>query len=182
MNDPRWTTVDGLFEAALERNPDERSAFLREACAGHETLRQEVESLLAHASGAKGFLDRPAVALVGPTPTEERQSLVGRQFGSHRIVSLLGTGGMGEVYRAHDATLGRDVAIKMLPPLFTTDPERRARFDREARLLAALNHPRVAASMASTISTAHRRSFSSSLTATRSRRGLPTGRSRSARR
>jgi serine/threonine protein kinase/Tol biopolymer transport system component len=145
MNDPRWNTVDGLFEAALERTPAKRTAFLREACAGNETLRQEVESLLAHASGAKDFLERPAVALVGPPPTEERQSLVGRQFGSYRIVSLLGTGGMGEVYRAHDTTLGRDVAIKKLPPLFTTDPERRARFDREARLLAALNHPQVAA-------------------------------------
>ena len=72
-------------------------------------------------------------------------SLVGRQLGPHRILSLLGIGGMGEVYRAHDSTLTRDVAIKILPRPFTTDPERRARFDREARLLASLNHPHIGA-------------------------------------
>ena len=66
MNDPRWTTVDGLLEAALERNPQERASFLREACAGNETLRREVESLLAHAK-AEDFLDRPAHDVDGET-------------------------------------------------------------------------------------------------------------------
>ena len=70
---------------------------------------------------------------------------MGRQLGTHRILSLLGIGGMGEVYRAHDSTLARDVAIKILPRPFTTDPDRRARFDREARLLASLNHPHIGA-------------------------------------
>jgi eukaryotic-like serine/threonine-protein kinase len=143
MKDPRWTTVDGLFEAALERAPNERAAFLNEACAGDEALRSEVESLLAHASSARDFLDAPALELVG---AEDRdQSLIGRQFGSHRIVALLGTGGMGDVYRAQDTKLGRDVAIKVLPPIFGSDPERRRRFDREARLLASLNHPHIGA-------------------------------------
>ncbi len=145
MNDPRWTTVDGLFEAALERNPDERAAFLREACGGNETLRQEVESLLAHASGASALLERPALELIGRRPTAEPSSFVGRRVGTHRILGLLGTGGMGEVYRANDTKLGRDVAIKILPRIFTTDSERRARFDREARSLAALNHPHIGA-------------------------------------
>ena len=73
------------------------------------------------------------------------QSLIGRQLGAYRIVSLLGAGGMGEVYRAHDAKLGRDVAIKVLPAAYAADPDRLARFEREARLLAALNHPHIAA-------------------------------------
>jgi Tol biopolymer transport system component len=143
MMDPRWSTVDGLFEAALSRAPSERAAFLDEACAGDETLRQEVESLLAHDRDARGFLEAPALELVGDG--ERDLSLVGRQFGSHRIVSLLGSGGMGEVYRAHDTKLGRDVAIKTLPRLFGADPDRRSRFEREARLLAALNHPHIGA-------------------------------------
>src|ERR1700752_2899569 len=71
--------------------------------------------------------------------------LYGRGIGGERVVSLLGAGGMGDVYRAHDPTLGRDVAIKVIPPLLALNPERMARFEREARLLAALNHPHVAA-------------------------------------
>jgi eukaryotic-like serine/threonine-protein kinase len=71
--------------------------------------------------------------------------MVGQQLGPYRIVAPLGAGGMGEVYRAHDSKLGRDVAIKILPSHFTADPERRARFAREARLLATLNHPNIGA-------------------------------------
>src|SRR5262249_4575195 len=74
-----------------------------------------------------------------------RRSLIGRQFGAYHITELLGTGGMGDVYRAHDTKLARDVAIKILPDIFNTDPERRGRFDREARLLAALDHPHIRA-------------------------------------
>ena len=144
MGDPRWTTVDGLFEAVLERDLHERAAFLREACAGNDALRQEVESLLAHAS-AEDFLDRPAHELREKPPTHDHLSPVGQSLRPYRIVDLLGRGGMGEVYRAHDTTLGRDVAIKILPSVFTTDADRRARFDREARVLAALNHPHIGA-------------------------------------
>ena len=146
MSDDRWTIVDRLFDAALEREPHERAAFLDEACAGDEPLRREIESLLAHATAAGDFLAAPALELVGAVAAERRDpSLVGRQLGPHRILSLLGIGGMGEVYRAHDSTLDRDVAIKILPRPFTADPARRARFDREARLLASLNHPHIAA-------------------------------------
>src|SRR5215510_12456364 len=74
----------------------------------------------------------------------QSQSRIGRQIGSYQILDLLGAGGMGEVYRARDTKLGRDVAIKILPRAFTTDPERLARFEREARVLAALNHPHIA--------------------------------------
>ena len=131
MNDPRWTTVDGLFEAALERNPDERPAFLREACAGNETLRQEVESLLAHASGAQDFLERPAVALVGPTPTEERQSLVGRQFGSYASsFARHRRHGRGVSRARYDARAGRgdqDAAARVRAPIPSASPASIAR-------------------------------------------------------
>jgi serine/threonine protein kinase len=145
MSDERWTIVDRLFDAALDREPHERAAFLDEACAD-DAVRREVESLLAHASGAGDFLAAPALELVERARAERRDpSLVGRRLGPYRILSLLGIGGMGEVYRAHDSTLARDVAIKVLPRLVTTDLERRARFDREARLLASLNHPHIGA-------------------------------------
>ena len=140
MSDDRWTIVDRLLDAALEREPHERAAFLDDACADDEALRREVDSLLAHDSRAAGFLSRPAAALMG-----DGTSVMGRQLGPYAIHARLGAGGMGEVYRARDTKLGRDVAIKILPRLFTTDPERRARFDREARLLASLNHPHIGA-------------------------------------
>jgi Tol biopolymer transport system component len=88
----------------------------------------------------------PAAALAGSAGFDQpRAALVGARFGSYTIRSLLGVGGMGEVYRAHDETLGREVAIKLLSPAFTAQPERRARFEREARMLATLNHPRIGA-------------------------------------
>src|SRR4026207_791651 len=78
-------------------------------------------------------------------PSRPAQSPIGRQFGVYHVLSLLGVGGMGEVYRAHDSRLGRDVAIKILPRAVTSDPSRLARFEREARMLAALNHPNICA-------------------------------------
>jgi serine/threonine protein kinase len=142
----RWPRIERLYHAALERNSRERGAFLAEACDGDEALRREVESLLAHERSADGLLAAPAMEIEAQAMADASgESLIGRSIGSYRIVSALGAGGMGEVYRAHDATLGRDVAIKVLPPIFTADPERLARFEREARMLAALNHPHIGA-------------------------------------
>ena len=143
----RWQQASQIYLAALERDPADRDAFLREACAGDEDLRREVESLLGYEGGADALLERPAVALAAPMLDNSASSswLIGRQIGPYTIVSLLGAGGMGEVYRARDTKLGRDVAIKILPPEFTADADRRARFAREARLLAALNHPNIGA-------------------------------------
>jgi Tol biopolymer transport system component len=144
----RWQHVERLYHAALARDANERAAFLREACGDDEPLRREIESLLAYASGAEAFLGAPALEVVRPAlmqPNTMTVPMIGRRLGSFEITSQLGSGGMGEVYRARDTTLGRDVAIKILPDVFTEDAERRARFEREARVLAALNHPHIAA-------------------------------------
>ena len=143
MTDDRWSRADRIFDAALDRPPAERAAFLAEACAGDNALRSTVESLLRHHGTAGSFLEEPAVTLAGAGLAQPAASLVGRQLGTYRIVGVLGAGGMGEVYRAHDTRLGRDVAIKILPFVYHADPERRMRFDREARLLASLNDPNI---------------------------------------
>src|SRR5215469_5917269 len=129
MDPHRWTKIESLYHAALERQPDQRSAYLAEACTGDSGLRREVESLLGCA-GAE---------LKSPVATSERWSS-GFRLGSYEIVAPLGVGGMGEVYRARDTKLRREVAIKTLPEEFSRDPERLARFQREAEVLAALNH------------------------------------------
>src|SRR5256885_1861448 len=142
----RWRQVEELCHAALARPAGERPSFLANACQGDAGLLREIESLLAQASSAEGFMSVPAAALAGSFESEQaRGALVGARIGSYTIGSLLGVGGMGEVYRAHDETLGREVAIKVLSPSFTAEPERRARFEREARMLATLNHPRIGA-------------------------------------
>jgi serine/threonine protein kinase/Tol biopolymer transport system component len=145
MSPERWQQIKEVLAAALEREQDQRAAYLNQACAGDDALRQEVESLLAEEKDAEGLLELPAIRIPsrmldqGPS-----QSLCGRQLGPYKVLSLLGAGGMGEVYEAHDTKLGRKVAIKVLPASFVNDPERLSRFQREARMLAALNHPNIA--------------------------------------
>ena len=111
------------------------------ACDGDETLRQEAERLLASHEQAAGFLETPAVLFDETAPT---QDLEGQWLGCYQIAARIGTGGMGEVYRARDTKLNRDVAIKVLLPAVADDPDRLARFSREAQLLASLNHPHIA--------------------------------------
>jgi Tol biopolymer transport system component len=142
----RRQRIEAICDAALDHDVVERYAFVAKACDGDETLRREVEALLAHAQTAAGFLVTPVDAVVAQVmAADSGVSLVGHQFGTYRILSRLGAGGMGEVYRARDSKLGRDVAIKVLPAAFTADPDRLARFEREARLLAALNQPHIGA-------------------------------------
>ena len=136
MSYQRWRRIEDICHDALERLPDHRAAFVREACAGDEALRAEVDSLLANASRAPDS---------GLGIGDLGLGLIGKQIGVYRIVSLLGAGGMGEVYRARDSKLERDVAIKVLPGALTSDADRLARFQREARVLASLNHAHIAA-------------------------------------
>ena len=139
----RWSEVERIVHAALDRAPHERALFIARECAGDSGLAADVESLLARETAAEHLLSTPAAALIAMS--DAPATFVGRQLGTYTIVELLGVGGMGEVYRARDRQLDRDVAIKILPPVFTNDADRLARFDREARILAALNHPHIGA-------------------------------------
>ncbi len=141
MTDERWRRIEDICHDALGRRPDDRAAFVRDACAGDDVLRAEVESLLANQSRADALGSGLGIRDSGLGMSTE--ALIGKQIGVYRIDSLLGAGGMGEVYRARDTKLGRDVAVKFLPRAFTTDPDRLARFEREARMLASLNHPHI---------------------------------------
>ena len=137
-----WPRLKEAFEGARALASDARPAYLAEVCNGDEALRREVELLLAHHDQAASFLETPAMPF---DDSLVAKSLEGQCIGPYQISALIGAGGMGEVYRAHDAKVGRDVAIKVLPPMFTADLERVARFDSEARMLAALNHPHIGA-------------------------------------
>src|ERR1700730_12159266 len=144
MEQELWRKVEELFHAALERTPDARQTFLDGICGADIDLRRQVEVLLAKEGQAGSFLEVPAIEDMRVTLTAAGSRL-GRQFGPYHIVSPLGAGAMGELYRAHDSKLGRDVAIKTLPHEFARDPERLSRLRREARTLASLNHPHIAA-------------------------------------
>ena len=142
----RWATVERLFHAALARPIAAREAFLAEACAGDEELQREVQSLLAQEMSRAGVLTGGGVAAAAGVISDIGGStLAGCRIGAYQVLAPIGAGGMGEVYRARDTRLGRDVAIKILPRAFTADPDRLARFEREARVLASLNHPHIAA-------------------------------------
>jgi Tol biopolymer transport system component len=142
----RRRRIEELCDAALDHDTRERPAFVANACDADEGLRKEVEALLAHAQTAERFLATPIAEVAAYVLADHHgTSLVGRQIGSHKILSLLGVGGMGEVYRARDTKLGRDVAIKVVADVFLSDPERLAHLEREARVLATLNHPHIGA-------------------------------------
>jgi Tol biopolymer transport system component len=132
-----WHRVEQLFHDARALAPDERGAFLAQACTGDPALQHEVESLLAQQDGP---LLRDGLRALAPRAGRE-----GTRLGPYVLGPLIGEGGMGEVYRARDSRLDRDVAIKLLPADLAHDPERLRRTEREARVLASLNHPNIAA-------------------------------------
>ena len=141
---PAWPRIRSLFHEAVDRPAAERTSFIQQQCAGDESLRREVESLLSAHENAGGFMDGAPMSrlrdvMAGP------QLAPGVRLGAFEITGTLGAGGMGEVYRARDTRLGREVALKLLPALLAASPDRRARFERESRLLAALNHPNIGA-------------------------------------
>jgi len=144
MQPERWQRIEQLYHAALERGANERAAFLAEACAGDNALRREVESLLLCDARAEHFIESPALEIAAQLRAGERaQSMIGRQLDYYQILSLLGAGGMGEVYLAEDTKLDRKVALKLLPAEVTQDTGRLRRFVQEARAASALNHPNI---------------------------------------
>ena len=135
MTPERWQQVEELLQQALEMAPGERPAFLEQRCSFDSSLRREVETLLSSSDEARSsFLENsPAPVALGP----------GTRLGDYEVVKLIGSGGMGEVYRARDTRLRRDVAIKVLPAFLSSNKERLRRFEQEAQAAAALNHPNI---------------------------------------
>ena len=138
----RWAIVENLFHDALARPADSRGAFLDSSCGGDAELRREVESLIAADSAARSRASlAPEVA--ADWAAGGLEPLIGRRIDSYTVVSLLGAGGMGEVFLAEDSSLGRRVALKLLPAPFAADEARLRRFTEEARAASALNHPNI---------------------------------------
>jgi len=145
----RFSLVDRLLDAALDRPVAARSAWLEEACGGDAALRVEVEELLRLAESDEPLFESgPLPGTIWDDALNEIESMdelaPGDRVGSYEIRGLIGRGGMGAVYRAKDATLGREVAIKALTHSFAPDASTLRRFEREAKLLASLNHPNIA--------------------------------------
>ena len=144
MNADRYLKIDELIDAALEVELSERASFLDKACGDDSGLRDEVESLLAAYHDAENFIESPALEVAARSLAEDSiLSPTGKTIGRYRIMSLLGEGGMGEVYLALDTQMNRKVALKLLPAQFTQSPDRVARFQRESRAASALNHPNI---------------------------------------
>jgi eukaryotic-like serine/threonine-protein kinase len=143
MSTDRWAAIERIFHEALEQAPEARAAFLDDSCGGDDELRREVEALLKETTNT-GFLEQPAIRIAADLAKESGSTnLTGQRIGVYQFQGLLGRGGMGEVYRARDTRLDRDVAVKVLPRAVTADADRLARFEREARVLASLNHPHI---------------------------------------
>src|SRR5215468_7359528 len=144
MKAERWKQVNDLFQSAVQRAPEERAAFLDEACHDDEEMRREVESLLTSHERAENFIEVPAFEVAPELATNDSASaLVGKLIGHYCIESLIGVGGMGEVYLARDERLGRKAALKLLPDSLTIDETELSRFKNEARSASALNHPNI---------------------------------------
>src|SRR5262249_27828444 len=155
MDQKRWGQIKEIYNRALDLWDEGREDFLAEACAGDDELRREVESLLAAHANAGTFLQAPAVEVAAREIDADKftfavaaklpaaPQLIGQELANYKIISLLGKGGMGEVYLAEDARLQRNVALKLLTPQFTNDADRVRRFEREARAVSSLNHPNI---------------------------------------
>jgi eukaryotic-like serine/threonine-protein kinase len=143
MNPERWRRIEELYHTALVRAEGERAAFLAQACAGDESLKREVESLLAQPASGGAFLDGPALATATHMLDDvSAPALTGQRIGVYELQAPLGAGGMSVVYRALDTKLNRPVAIKFLSDNLA-NPAARRRFQREAQMASSLNHPHI---------------------------------------
>jgi serine/threonine protein kinase len=144
MTPARFQTIEEIFLAALEQEPDQVGAFLDRACEGDAVLRREVDALLASDQRAGRFIEKSAVGLATKIiRNRQDDSLVGQTIDHYKISESIGTGGMGEVYLATDIVAGRKAALKLLPLRFTGDAARLKRFQQEAHAVVALNHPNI---------------------------------------
>ncbi len=145
MNGERLKQIEEIYHAAMEIAPAERQAFLDESCGDDDDLRREVESLLAINRTSNNIFNTPPESLAAEmfSNKENTANLAGKEISHYKVIRLLGAGGMGEVYLAEDTKLRRKIALKLLPPQFETDPERKKRFEKEARAVSALNHPNI---------------------------------------
>ena len=140
----RWQQIKKIFHSAQERPPGERPAFLNEVCGDDTQIREEVEALLTADAGNENFLTSPAFEFAaGMLSGEGTEFAAGERVGRYEILCSLGAGGMGQIYLARDAQLGRNIALKLIAQEFATDPRRVLRFEQEARAASALNHPNV---------------------------------------
>src|SRR5947208_2220809 len=144
MTPARLQTVEEIFHAALDHEPDQIGAFLDTACEGDEVLRRRVEALLSSHQRAGVFIETPVAGLAASiVENGQADLLVGQTIGHYKISKRIGTGGMGDVYLATDMTAGRRAALKLLPERFTGDAERLKRFQQEAHAVVGLNHPNI---------------------------------------
>ncbi|HWP44442.1 MAG TPA: protein kinase, partial [Blastocatellia bacterium] len=144
MESDRWRQIEKLYHSARELETKERGAFLDKACGGDEELRAEIESLLSYESRAEQFIELPALEVAATMLAKDQLcSEPGSSIGPYEVLSIIGAGGMGQVYLAQDSRLGRKVALKVLPKEHTQDRDRVRRFEQEARAASALNHPNI---------------------------------------
>jgi serine/threonine-protein kinase len=144
MTSERWQQIETLLDEVLARSPEERTAFLNEACAGDHDLRREIDALLAAEDAVPTFLEADAAAFVAPALDDLIATTVaGRQVGPYRLVRELGHGGMGVVYLAEREDVGRQVALKLVRGELA-NPGATERFLFEQRVLARLEHPHIA--------------------------------------
>src|SRR6185295_5681964 len=138
----RWEQIKGIFEAVIDLEPADRVAFLNSNCSDDESLRRDVEVLLSSDDHGWELLERPAYEAAAELLEEQQALTPGDEVGHYEVIRQLGKGGMGEVYLALDRSLGREIALKILPADYITR-DRVQRFQQEARAASALNHPNI---------------------------------------
>jgi serine/threonine-protein kinase len=144
MEPGRWGRITDIYHATIARPPEERASFLGDECHGDDSLRKRVEAMVKSHERSGDFIESPAFAVAPELLIDEPTGdLIGQSIGHYRIESLLGVGGMGEVYLARDELLGRKVALKFLPEHLTAEATQLNRFKTEARTASALNHPNI---------------------------------------